>query len=142
MDREILPIILIFTFLLLLGLIVYLNSHSNRIHSTIRENVWKDVLKLKEVVNSKNPSLYRDTIVRLDSLLARSLKLYYKNSESCGTNLKKAKDLFSRSEYDKIWEFHKIRNEIVHEDREVSDKEIREGYNVISNSIKKILYEK
>ncbi len=142
MDREILSIILIFTFLLLLGLIVYLNSHSSKIHSTIRENIWKNVLKLEKVVNSKDPSLYRDTIVRLDSLLARALKLYYKNSESCGSNLKKAKTLFSRSEYDKIWKYHKIRNEIVHEEREISEREISEGYSIISKAIKKILYEK
>lgn len=142
MDREVLSIILIFAFLLLLGVVVYLNSFNNRIDATIKEKIWKDVLKLKEVLKSNNPSLYRDALVRMDSLLARSLKLYYRNNESCGMNLKKAKELFNRDEYDKIWKIHKMRNKIVHEDYEVSDKEFNDGYNVISKAIKKILYEK
>ena len=141
MDREILPIILILIFLLLVGLVIYLNNNT-RIDNTLRQKIWDDVLQIKKMVDTKNPLIYRDIIVRLDSLLGKSLRLYYKNTESCGTNLKQARNLFNRDEYDKIWQAHKLRNRVVHENQEISSSELVESYNIISLAIKKLLYEK
>ncbi len=141
MDREILPIILIFVFLLLVGLVIYLNNTS-RINDTLRQKVWNDVLQIKKMLDTKNPLIYRDIIVRLDALLGKSLRLYYNNSESCGTNLKQARDLFDRDEYNKIWKAHKLRNIVVHENKEITSLEIEESYDIISLAIKKLLYEK
>ena len=141
MDREILPIVLILVFLLLVGLVIYL-SNNTRIDSTLRQKVWNDVLQIKKMIDTKNPLIYRDIMVRLDALLGKSLRLYYKNSESCGTNLKQAKNLFDKGEYNRIWEAHKLRNRVVHENQEISSSELVESYNIISSAIKKLLYEK
>lgn len=141
MDGEILPIILILLFLLVLGLVVYLNNIP-RINEKVRKKVWEEVLQIKKMVDTNNPLTYRDIIIRLDSLLNKSLRMYYKNSENCGTNLKQAKSLFNKEEYNRIWEVHKLRNKVVHEDKEISSLELKNAYNIISLAIKKILYEK
>lgn len=129
------------TFILLVGLVIYLNNNT-RIDNTLRQKVWDDVLQIKKMLDTKNPLIYRDIIVRLDSLLGKSLRLYYKNSESCGTNLKQARDLFDKGEYNEIWKAHKLRNRVVHENEEIRQSELMESYNIISSAIKKLLYEK
>ncbi len=141
MDREVLSIILLVIFFLLIGLVIYINNTS-KIDSSIKKRIWSDILQIQNAIKIKNSLTYRDLVIRLDSLLSQSLKLYYKNSESCGTNLKKAKELFNRDEYNKIWEAHKLRNQIVHEDKEVSFSELERSYSIISSAVRKILYEK
>lgn len=141
MDREVLSIILLVIFFLLIGLVIYINNTS-KIDSSIKKRIWDDILQIQYAIKIKNSLTYRDLVIRLDSLLSQSLKLYYKNSESCGTNLKKAKELFNRDEYNKIWEAHKLRNQIVHEDKEVSFSELERSYSIISSAVRKILYEK
>ncbi len=141
MDGEVLSVILILFFLLIVSLVLYLNK-TPKINEKVRKKLWGDVLQIKKMLEINNPLIYRDIIVRLDSLLSKSLRLYYKNSENCGTNLKQAKDLFNKDEYNRIWEVHKLRNKVVHENKEVSSSELKNAYNIISLAIKKILYEK
>jgi hypothetical protein len=141
MDREILSIIMLVVFLLLVGLVIYLNN-TNKVDSAIKQRIWADLLQVKAMVETKNSLIYRDILIRLDSLLSKALKLYYKNSESCGTNLKQARDLFNNDEYNKIWKVHKLRNQVVHENKEISSSELMESYSIISSAIKKLLYEK
>ncbi len=139
MDKEILSIILLLVFLLLVGLLIFLNN-SKKIDSTIRKRIYSDLLQIKVLIKKGNSLLNRDAIIRLDSLLAKSLQLYYKNSESCGTNLKNAKTLFNKKEYNQIWEIHKLRNKVVHENQEVSTSQLTDGYNIIAKAIQKLLY--
>ena len=141
MDREILSIVLIFVFLLLLTVVFYLNN-SSKIDNTLRKKLWDELLQIKKMIEVQNPLTYRDIIIRLDSLLARTLKLYYKNNESCGTNLKRAKDLFEKEHYNKIWQAHKLRNKIVHENIEITSSELLQSYDTMRLAIKKLLYEK
>jgi conjugal transfer/entry exclusion protein len=141
MDREILSIIMLVIFLLLVGLVIYLNN-TNKVDSAIKQRIWADLLQVKAMVETKNSLIYRDILIRLDSLLGKAFKLYYKNSESCGTNLKQARDLFNKEEYDKIWKIHKLRNQVVHENKEISSSELMESYSIIGSAIKKLLYEK
>ncbi len=140
MDKEILSVILILVLICLFGLVLYLNN-STKIDKSIRERILKDLLQVKKILDSGNSLVYRDIIVRLDSLLSKSLKLYYKNSSSCGENLKKARDVFLKEDYNKIWEIHKLRNKIVHENEEITISQVQKGYKIISKAIKKILYE-
>lgn len=139
MDKEILSIILLVVFLLLVGLFIFI-TNSKKIDSTIKRRIFNDLSQIKVLIESGNPLLNRDVIIRLDSLLARSLQLYYKNSESCGTNLKNAKTFFNKKEYGQIWEVHKLRNKVVHENQEVTTSQLMDGYNIITKAIQKLLY--
>ncbi len=139
MDKEILPIILILILFILFGAILFINN-SKKIDNSLRKRIWSDLLNIKKMLDTKNPLIFRDIIIRLDQLLAKSLKVYFKNTDSCGENLKKARDLFPKNLYNEIWEIHKLRNRIVHENDEVNASQVRQGYNIISQAIKKMLY--
>lgn len=112
-------------------------------------NKKKDVVKKQEIFNrlgdlelgvqSMEGSVRRDTIVKLDNLLSKAFQYYYNNSNLCGDNLKKAKNIFKRKEYDDLWNVHKIRNNIVHDDYEIDTQEAVRIYNIYKFSIKKIL---
>ena len=57
----------------------------------------------------------------------------------CGDNLKLAKKIFRRNEYNDLWEVHKIRNKIVHDDYDISAEDSKKVYNIYKSAILKIL---
>lgn len=87
------------------------------------------------MVNSDDMSKKRSLIVEYDSILGKILSdLYGKNSVS--ENLKKAKNRFSKDDYNFLWFSHKIRNTIIHEpERNISTPELNKAI----NNFKKIL---
>ena len=48
---------------------------------------------------SSEMSVRRDTVIKLDNLLSKSLQYYFNNTDMCGDNLKLAKKIFRRNEY-------------------------------------------
>ncbi len=69
---------------------------------------------LKSVSSPLNYEDKKSLIIQLDSALGLVLSdLYGKNS--VGTNLKKAKNRFSKEVYNQLWHAHKIRNILIHE---------------------------
>ncbi len=126
-------------FLFLVGLVIYINSSKN-FDSAIKKRIAQDLEQIHKVLRAQNPLTYRDLTIRLDSLLSKSLQIYFSNNENCGTNLKKARNVFEKKHYNKIWDFHKLRNKVIHEDKEVTSSQVEEGYNIIKSAIKKLLY--
>ncbi len=138
MDKELLSIILII--LLIIALIITLNLSNNKgVRKKIREKMNRDLNQINELIGTKNPLVYRDIIIRLDSLLSKALQFRLNNNNSCGENLKKARDFFDKDVYGKIWEVHKIRNKIVHEDKEVDIIQVKESYKIIYKAINKLI---
>lgn len=129
--------VMILLLIIILFAAVYLSS--KRIDATKRAEILNKVDELKMATGSLEGSVRRDAIVKLDNLLSKSLQLKYNNTSTCGDNLKKAKDLFSRKDYDNLWSVHKIRNNIVHNDYEISEAEAQEAYSVYKSNIIKIL---
>jgi hypothetical protein len=139
MDQEILSIILTVSLLSLVVFLIYLNN-SKRFSSKIKVRIWNDMLEIEKLVKTKNPLTYRDIIIRSDQILSKSLQLRFNNQNTCGENLKKAKDIFEKNTYNKIWEVHKLRNEIIHENSEPTYSQVLDGYNIMKNAVNKILY--
>ena len=88
---------------------------------------------------SSEMSVRRDTVIKLDNLLSKSLQYYFSNTDMCGDNLKLAKKIFRRNEYNDLWEVHKIRNKIVHDDYDISAEDSKKVYNIYRSAILKIL---
>lgn len=88
---------------------------------------------------SSEISVRRDTVIKLDNLLSKSLQYYFSNTDMCGDNLKLAKKIFRRNEYNDLWEVHKIRNKIVHDDHDISAEDSKKVYNIYRSAILKIL---
>ena len=129
--------VMILILIIILFAAVYLNG--KRVDSTKKAEVLKKVDELMLAISSLEGSIRRDAVVKLDNLLSKALQLKYNNEDTCGDNLKRAKSLFNRDDYNRLWEVHKIRNNIVHNDYEISEKEAEEVYYVYKSNIKKIL---
>lgn len=134
------PLLLTIITLLLIAMI-FLLSRMNRSQKSQkkRERLLKSLENLKENSSSENEFERRDTIIRLDNLLAKSLNYRYNNSNSCGENLKKAKNVFRKDTYQNLWDVHKLRNDVVHNNRSLSIEESEKAYHVYKLCINKIL---
>lgn len=134
------PLLLTILTLLLIAMIFLLS----RLNASKKSGRKKDRLlitlnKLKEHASSENDFERRDTIIRLDNLLAKALNYRYSNSSSCGENLKKAGKIFRRDTYQNLWDVHKLRNEVVHNNRTISIEESENAYHIYKLCINKIL---
>lgn len=137
MDSSLILPITILLLIALLFLMVSLNK--KKISSTKKKTILADLYELKEGASSKELAIRRDTIIKLDNLLSRSLQLYFKNKSSCGDNLKNVNKMFRKKKYNEIWDVHKMRNKIVHDDYDVSEFETKSAFEVYKFAILKIL---
>lgn len=94
---------------------------------------------LKAGAYSDNLAQRRDTIIKLDNVLSKALQYRLSNNNLCGDNLKLVGKRFKKNEYNKLWETHKLRNRIVHDDLDVTEAEAQEAYKVYNMSIHRIL---
>ena len=128
MDNQILFTII--TLSLVAILFVLAAANSRRVPKRKRENLYKKLDGLKEQISSDDLFARRDAVIKLDNLLSKALQIRYNNQKSCGDNLKQAGKLFRKDKYQEIWDVHKLRNEIVHKDAEVSKEEVESAYKI------------
>ena len=78
------------------------------------DKIRKDWENIKILASSKSPSQLRQGLITADKTLDNALKDIF-SGETMGERLKNAKDRFDENTYNKIWEAHKVRNNLVHE---------------------------
>lgn len=137
MDNSIIITILILVALCLLFLLVAINNQKKTFKK--KKRILKNLEDLKVGAYSSNPSERITAIIKLDNLLAKALQYRFSNEKNCGENLKLAKKLFNRPTYEKIWQIHKLRNQVVHDDISITEDEMQEAYKIYNLSINKIL---
>lgn len=79
-----------------------------------QEDIKRDWGNVKVLLSQKGPSQLRQALIVADKSLDNALRDLVVG-ESMGERLKNAKDLFQWDDYQKLWEAHKLRNNIVHE---------------------------
>lgn len=133
--------LLITTLILLIIMMLFLLSKFNLSKKGARskDRLLATLERLGERVSSENDFERRDTIIRLDNLLAKALNYKYSNSDTCGDNLKRAKKVFRKDTYQNLWDVHKLRNEVVHNNRSISIEESQKAYHIYKLCIKRIL---
>lgn len=132
----VMTIIILFLIILLFLAVSFANK---KIDTTKKTDILNKLKDLELSIQSMEGAVRRDTVVKLDNLLARALQYYFNNSNTCGDNLKKSNKIFKKKELDDIWEVHKIRNNIVHHDEDIDQDEALRVFNIYNFSIKKIL---
>lgn len=137
MDSAIVITIVILVAVCLLFFLVAINTRKNTFKK--KAKILKDLETLKIGAHSNNPSERITTIIKLDNLLAKALQYRLSNQKNCGENLKLAKKFFTRPVYEEIWEIHKLRNQVVHDDVLISEEKMKEAYRIYNLSIIKIL---
>lgn len=104
-----------------------------------KEKIISDLEGLKSSLSSTTPSERIVTMMKLDNLLARAFQYHYSNDKGCSENLKLAKKMFKRNNYQELWDVHKLRNSVVHEEEELSENDLQDAYDIYNFSIRKIL---
>ncbi len=89
-------------------------SGRSSVSQSTEEKIRKDWENIKILATSKSPSQLRQGLITADKTLDNALKDIFEG-ETMGERLKNAKDRFDEITYNKIWEAHKIRNNLVHE---------------------------
>ena len=79
-----------------------------------QENIKRDWDSIKVLLSQKGPSQLRQALIIADKSLDNALRDMV-IGESMGERLKNGKDLFEWDVYQKLWEAHKLRNNVVHE---------------------------
>jgi ABC-type transporter MlaC component len=134
------PLLLTIITLVLIAMIFLLSKmNASQKSSKKKDRLKKSLENLKDNSSSENEFERRDTIIRLDNLLAKALNYRYSNDINCGENLKKAKKLFRKDTYQNLWDVHKLRNEVVHNNRSISIEESENAYHIYKLCINKIL---
>ena len=124
-------------FIIIAGLILLMFT-KGKSHQEERNLILNTLNALDINHNLKNTS-NRDIILKLDTLLSKTLQIYFNNKKTCGENLKLAKSVFHRDEYNKLWEVHKMRNSVVHDLKEISDTELQSSYKTYRIAINKLI---
>ncbi len=137
MDNAVIITILILIAVAALFIMVASGTRKERQKSISR--MLNSLEALKAGASSDDLARRRDTVIKLDNILSKALQYRLSNTKLCGDNLKLINKRFKRAEYDRLWEAHKLRNRIVHDDLDVSENEAEEAYKIYNMSIHRIL---
>ncbi len=137
MDNQTVITIIILLLISVLFLTAYLNS--KRIPIKKKEKIYEKLEELNTQIKSSDDYARRDAVIKLDNLLGKALNIRHSNSNSCGDNLKISKRVFEKKLFQQLWDVHKIRNQIVHDDREISELEAQDIYKIYKLGIKQTL---
>lgn len=132
-------IITIGVLLLIVILFLLAASPSRRISTSRKAELYQDFARIYNKAVSDDLSTRRDAFIKMDNILTKAFQVYFSNRENCGTNLKLVKKKFSKKQYEKIWEVHKIRNAVVHDDLEVSKEESIKAFEIYKMSLVTLL---
>lgn len=139
METSFALIITIGIIIILLVLFLLALKFARNIPADEKDKIVKAIDDIKYSMALHNPSANRDGIVRLDALLSKALQLRNRNTLNCGDNLKISKSFIPKTLYNDIWYYHKMRNQIVHENIEVKNDEAINSFKVYSEVIFKLL---
>ena len=137
MDNALIATILILIAVAILFLFASQNQRKEKQKSISR--MLNNLEALKAGAYCDDLARRRDTLIKLDNILSKSLQYRLNNTNMCGDNLKLIKKRFKKNEYEALWEVHKLRNHIVHDDYDISENEAQDAYKVYNMSIHRIL---
>ena len=91
-----------------------LNNTRRIITVETRNKIQSDWKNIEVLLLQKGPSQLRQALITADKSLDNALKDLVAG-ENMGERLKNAEKMFDKDDYNKIWEAHKVRNNLVHE---------------------------
>lgn len=80
------------------------------------DDSWKGEVRAKlQQIHSNKDLNSESKLMQLDKLFEHCLQKEFRNNFSLGVNLKNKSSKFQKTDLDKIWSAHKIRNRIAHD---------------------------
>lgn len=120
-------------------LLVVFSSPASKKHSKKKQSLLKSFNELGQGISLRSPGELRDLAVKLDKSLGDVLHFVNSNDKAVGENLKLIKGKTPRSTLNKVWTYHKMRNQVVHDSAEVTVDDVKEMYNTYLSLIEKLL---
>lgn len=110
-------IVIVIVVVLIVTAIVALiaSSSGGKEEAQWKKTVKSNIYKAESKINSSNYYEVKDSLVELDKLLDYLLKNKRVKGETLGERLKNASSMFTRNDYNALWNAHKLRNQLVHE---------------------------
>ncbi len=98
---------------------------------------WQEI---EELLDQSKPSAYKVAIIEADKLVDYVLKAKVGVNGNMGDRIKKSQKLFSNySDYQNLWEAHKMRNRITHEaDHELFLAEVKKNISYFKKALQKL----
>ncbi|RJO60098.1 hypothetical protein C4544_07080 [candidate division WS5 bacterium] len=106
-----------------------------RVDKSFVSRKWREI---ETLMQQQKPSSYKVAVMDADKLVDYVLKAKVGTDGNMGERLKKAQKLFSSySDYQNLWEAHKMRNRIAHEaDHEVHFAEAKKNISYFKKALK------
>ncbi len=133
-------IIFVLALVILFGFFIFLSvSNGNKSFRKERLNDLKSkMFKIKNFHNDINQSEARDLIVQADSIFSKALSIKKYNTSTFSENIKDFKQKLGKELYNEIWQAHKKRNQVVHEQVNVDLSDLKRFLRAYYNGINKI----
>ena len=90
------------------------NTSRRTVTQGTENNILSEWKNISILISQKNPSSLKNALINADKTLDNALRDMV-DGETMGDRLKNSERMFNRDLYNKIWEAHKIRNNLVHE---------------------------
>ena len=103
-----------------------------------KDDIEKELYEAEKMISS-DISRTKEGIIKFDNLLNRALHLKGFRGQTLGERLKSSQKFFKWEDYSGVWDAHKLRNKIVHEDYNPSGAELKKSVKYFKSVIKKLI---
>ena len=131
-------IILLFVAVVIVGItLLVVIALTRRPGRTLNQEKYREKwLRLMNEMDDKNQSSLAIAVLNADRLLDEALRERGVAGETLGERLKNGKELFSDRQG--VWEAHKLRNRIAHEEIKMNAREARKAMNGFKTALKDV----
>lgn len=131
--------IIIIAIIIIAGLLIALYYFLSKQSAKWKPTVNAKLAVLDRLASSKDLYQLKSAVMEADKLLDYVFRAKKIKGETMGERLKNAKNLFKWTDYQNIWEAHKLRNKIAHDiEFNPSVKELEEKYNFLRKALKSL----
>ncbi|MFH1547004.1 MAG: hypothetical protein ABIC57_00795 [bacterium] len=103
-----------------------------------KEEIEKELYSAEKMM-AGDISRIKEGVIKFDNLLNKSLQIKGFRGQTLADRLKASQKFFQWSDYSGIWEAHKLRNRIVHENYDPSGMEIKKTVKYFKLAVKKLI---
>lgn len=132
-------IVIIAIIILLLAGLFYVSVKGKGINKAAKVQIYTILDSVEEKLRSNEPAILRDSLVKIDSALAKAFQLHYSNNQTLGVNLKSYKFKLDKEDYREVWKYHILRNKVVHENIDITAKDLNNAYKIYKKIIYKLI---
>lgn len=103
-----------------------------------KDEIEKGLYDAEKLISGDVPRM-KEGLIKFDNLLNKALQMKGFRGQTVADRLKSSRGFFEWGVYSGLWDAHKLRNKIVHEDYTPSSTELRKSVKYFKSGIKKLM---